>query len=121
MIGYTILSHNLQSKFNLFEEELNKFIGERPLNVACLQDVGYIGPDGPCAWKQHSNTSRIFTNYSSTNKSRNVAILVGEEWDVIRVEKNKGGGLLAVTLHHELTTIKVIVPISHRSRQLWSP
>ena len=108
MIGYTILSHNLQSKFNLFEEELNKFIGERPLNIACLQDIGNIGPEGPCSWKQHANTSRIFTNYSTTNKSRNVAILVGEEWDVVRVEKDNGGGLLAVTLHHELITIKVI-------------
>ena len=108
MIGYTISSHNLQSKFTVFEEELNRFIGERPLNIACLQDVGYIGPDGPVSWKDHANTSHIFTNYSTVNKSRNVAILVGAEWDVTKVEKDKGGGLLAVTLHHELMTVKVI-------------
>jgi hypothetical protein len=58
MIGFTILSHNIQGKFSLFEEELNRFIGERPLNVACLQDVGYIGPDGPIAWKDHANTDQ---------------------------------------------------------------
>jgi exonuclease III len=108
MIGFTILSHNIQGKFSLFEEELNRFIGERPLNVACLQDVGYIGPDGPIAWKDHANTDRIFTNYSNTNKSRNVAILVGSDWDISKVEKSKGGGLLAVTLHHDLITLKVI-------------
>ena len=108
MIGFTILSHNIQGKFSLFEEELNRFIGERPLNVVCLQDVGYIGPDGPISWKDHANTDRIITNYSSTNKSRSVAVLVGKEWDISKIEKNKGGGLLAVTLHHDLLTLKVI-------------
>ena len=108
MFGYTLLSHNLQSKFTLFEEELNKFISERPLNVACLQDIGQVGPEGPASWKRHANKGHFFTNYSSTNKSRNVAILVGEEWDVVQVKKDQGGGLLAVTLHHDLTSLKVI-------------
>jgi hypothetical protein len=79
MLGFTLISHNLQSKFSVFEEELNSFIGERPLNIACLQDIGYVGPEGPITWKKHANTGQIVTNYSSVNKSRNVAILVGKD------------------------------------------
>jgi exonuclease III len=42
------------------------------------------------------------------NQNRNVAIIVGEAWDVSKIEKDAHGGLLALTLSHDSITLKVI-------------
>ena len=108
MTSFTVCSHNIQGRFHLFAEELNNFVQKNSLSVVCLQDIGYLGPEGPNEWRLQANTARFYTNYSSTNKSRSVAIIVSEAWDEPIVERDVQGGLLGVTLRHDNVEVKVI-------------
>jgi exonuclease III len=108
MTSFTLISHNIHGRFQHYAEEINEFLRKDSLNVICLQDIGYIGPEGPNEWRTLANSPQIYTNYSPLNKSRNVAVAVSEAWDVSKVERDDQGGLLGVTIHHDELEVKII-------------
>ena len=110
MTSFVVLSHNIQNKFHQFAAEIIHFTRKNPLNIACIQDVcSSLGPEGPIEWRAEESPPRFFMNANPTvNQNRNVAIVVGDAWDIEKVEKDSQGALLAVTLHHDNMTIKVI-------------
>lgn len=108
MMPFTILSRNIQGRFNHFAEELNHFLSINSLNIVCIQDLGYIGPDGPIEWRGLSSADHFICNYSHQNARRNVAIILGSGWNVGRVEKSETGGLVAVDICSGKIRIKLI-------------
>ena len=109
MTSFRVSSQNLNMRFHLLIEEINDYFEDCELNIACFQDTGEIGPEGPTSLSNSKNIQIVATNYSNTNKCRNVATLIGRGWNVIGdIYRNKTGSLLGITVQRERFTLGVL-------------
>jgi hypothetical protein len=113
MTSFIISSHNLQSKFHLFQEETNEFLRANDLNIACFQDIG-AGPN-LSAWNGVGSAGHVIVNRALDNKSRTVATLVGKGWQVSGIKKSQNGGAVAVTVHHQSIEATIVNAYPSRS------
>jgi hypothetical protein len=96
---FTISSHNIQGRSQLVELYFSKLNSGKGANeIILLQDVGIEAKKILFMLSSVSNSVVSRVNFSPTNSSRSVAILVGRNWKILETFNDEKGSAIGVLL-----------------------
>jgi hypothetical protein len=118
MTDVRVHSQNLRGSMSHSLSTLTQFLNDDcECTTILLQDVGPTSSEGTPLLRRSLVDHTAFFNFSKTNKSKSVGIIVHRHWQVLDVRRDLSGCTIAVTITNTKVLISAYLPTGLASRK----